>query len=305
MNYLISGASGLIGTALCERLRSRGHSVRRLVRRAPLTEAEFFWDPAMRILDPKAFEGIDGAVHLAGENVAGGRWTRSRMTEIEASRRIGTELIAGTMAKVRRLPAVLVSASAIGIYGDRGDERLTEESAPGAGFLADVCQRWEASAQPARDAGVRVVHPRIGLVLAKNGGALQRMLVPFRLGLGGPIGDGQNWLSWISIHDQVRVLEHALFDSTLSGHVNSVSPEPVRFIDFASVLGRVLRRPAFLRAPAFAMRLAMGRMVDDLMLASMRAEPSALQKAGFVFEHPDLESALRSVLDRPASKESA
>lgn len=305
MKYLISGASGLIGTALCERLRANGDDVRSLVSRPAITQNEVSWDPAARCVDPKAFEGIDGVVHLAGENVAGGRWTPARKTEIESSRRTGTEVIAGAMAAADAPPAVLVSASAVGYYGDRGEERLDERSAPGTGFLADVCQVWESSADAAREAGIRVVHPRIGMVLAKNGGALERMLLPFQLGLGGPIGKGDNWLSWISLHDQVRVLEHALKHEQLAGPVNSVAPQSVRFTEFASVLGRVLRRPAFLHTPAFAMRWAMGELVDELMLASMHVEPKALQSAGFTFDHPDLESALRSALQRPAQKVSA
>jgi uncharacterized protein len=302
MNYLISGASGLIGTVLCERLRQQGHNVHRMVRRPAKTMNEVTWDPTMQRLDPRAFEGIDGVVHLAGENVAGGRWTASRKAKIEASRRSGTELIASAMAIADTGPAVLVSASAIGLYGSRDEALLDEASAPGRSFLADVCQTWEASAQPARDAGIRVVHPRIGLVLAANGGALQRMLLPFRLGVGGPIGKGDNWLSWISLHDQVRVLEFALDHERLEGPVNSVAPNPVRFTEFARVLGRVLRRPSFLHTPAFAMRLAMGELVDELMLASTRVEPKALKSMGFTFEHPDLESALRSVLNRPSPR---
>lgn len=305
MNYLISGASGLIGTALCQRLHQQGHEVLRLVRRPAKSADEVTWDPAARRLDPRVFEGIDGVVHLAGENVASGRWTASRKAEIESSRRTGTELIAGAMAMADTQPAVLVSASAVGLYGDRGEEWLDESSMPGTGFLAGVCETWEASARAARDAGIRVVHPRIGLVLAANGGALQRMLMPFRLGVGGPIGKGDNWLSWISLHDQVRVLEYALTHGKLDGPVNSVAPNAVRFTEFASTLGRVLRRPAFLHTPAFAMRLAMGELVDELMLASMRVRPKALESVGFIFEHPDLESALRSALNRPATRLSA
>lgn len=299
MRYLISGASGLIGTRLTTSLQGQGHDVRRLVRRAPNGPEEIHWDPRAQQLDPKSLEGFDGVVHLAGENVASGRWTRARMDEIESSRVLGTGLLARAIASCEARPPVLVSASAIGMYGDQGDAVLTETSSAGSGFLPDVCKVWESSADPAREAGVRVVHPRIGLVLAKEGGALQRMLMPFRLGVGGPIGSGENWMSWISIDDQVRVLERALTDANLVGPVNSVAPESVRFTEFARVLGRVLSRPAFLKTPAFAMRLAMGKMVDDLMLASVRVEPRALLDSGFRFEHPDLESALRAVLDRP------
>lgn len=299
MRYLITGASGLIGTALTTHLRSRGHQVTHLVRRQPETGSEFHWDPTTGQMDECALEGLDGVVHLAGENVASGRWSRARMKEILSSRQRGTELLSHAIANAQVSPPVLVSASAIGAYGDRGEELLTEGSSTGTGFLPDVCRIWEGSADPARAAGVRVVHPRIGLVLAPDGGALQRMLLPFQVGLGGPIGRGDNWLSWISLQDQVRVIEKALSDSRLEGPVNSVAPNPERFSDFAQTLGRVLHRPVFLRTPALAMRALMGRMVDELMLASTRVAPERLLKSGFDYDHSTLESALRSVLSKP------
>lgn len=302
MNILISGSTGLIGEALTQQLRSAGHQVTRLVRSEPSAADELRWDPSAVTLAPALFAGVDGVVHLAGENIASGRWTAAKKDAIASSRSQGTAWIARSMAACEKPPRVLVSASAIGFYGDRGDEALDEAARPGKGFLPDVCRAWEAAADPARAAGIRVVHPRIGVVLSPDGGALTRMLTPFKLGVGGPIGSGTNWFSWISLHDQVRVLEYALMTESLTGPVNSVAPGTVRFTEFASTLGRVLRRPTFLPTPAFAMRLALGQMADDLILASTRVVPTALTESGFTYDHPNLESALRSVLDRPARK---
>jgi len=299
MRVVMTGSSGLIGSALRARLQRAGHEVARMVRREP-GPGEIRWDPLAGSLDRAGLEGADAVVHLAGENVGDGRWTESKRRRIRASRELGTSLLCGAVASMERPPRVLVSASAVGYYGDRGEELLTEDAPAGRGFLPEVCERWERAADPAREAGVRVVHPRIAVVLSPEGGALARMLTPFRLGLGGPIGDGRQWMSWISLEDQVRVLEHALRDESLSGPVNSAAPGAVRFGDFARTLGRVLARPARAPMPAFAARLAFGRMADELLLASIRAEPRALARSGFEFAQPELEGALRTLLRRAA-----
>jgi hypothetical protein len=299
MRVIVSGSSGLIGTPLCSRLERGGHEVVRLVRRVP-GKGELRWDPLAGSIDRAGLEGADAVVHLAGENVGDGRWTEAKMRRIRESRELGTTLLSEALAGLERKPRVLVSASAIGFYGDRGEELLTEDAPAGSGFLPEVCELWERAADPARDAGIRVVHPRIGVVLSTEGGALARMLTPFRFGLGGPIGDGRQWLSWISLEDQVRVLERAVLDDALSGPVNSAAPGSVRFGDFARTLGRVLSRPAFAPMPAFAARMAFGRMADELLLASIRVEPAALTAAGFEFTHPTLEASLRALLRKAA-----
>lgn len=295
MKVAISGASGLVGRALGDSLRRDGHRVLRLVRRPSASPDAIYWQPTGDDIDRDRLEGLDAVVHLAGESIAGGRWTAERKRRIKDSRVYGTRLLANTLAGLERRPRVLVSASAVGYYGDRGDELLDEEAPPGDLFLSTVCQAWEAVADPARDAGIRVVHPRLGMVLAREGGALDKMLLPFRLGLGGRIGDGRQWVSWITRDDLVGVLRH-LIDGELAGPVNAVSPHPVRFADFASGLGRVLHRPAILPLPAPVARLALGEMADELLLPSLRADASRLVASGFGFRHPHLEPALRELL---------
>ncbi|MCB9915072.1 MAG: TIGR01777 family protein [Planctomycetes bacterium] len=297
---LVTGASGLIGSALVRRLRAEGHRVRPLVRRPPREAAEIAWDPAKGWLDPRELEGADAVVHLAGENIAGGRWTAERKRVLDESRRRGTGLLAATLAQLEHPPAVLVSASAVGYYGDTGEEVVDERASSGAGFLPEVCRHWEAAAAPARDAGLRVVHPRIGVVLAADGGALAKMLTPFKLGLGGRLGSGRQWMSWISLDDVVSVLHAGVFDERLSGPVNAVAPTPVRNDEFTAVLGRVLGRPTVAPVPAFALRALVGELADELLLASLRVEPRALEQAGFAWEHATLEGALRAVLHRAA-----
>ena len=270
----------MIGSALKQHLESGGHEVTSLVRTQPTSSGQAYWDPTKGELDKQALEGVDAVVHLAGENVAEGRWTAAKKDRIRSSREAGTRLLAEAIADSASPPPVLVSASAIGFYGDRGDEFLQESSPPGGGFLAETCQEWELAALPAREAGVRVVHPRIGLVLDGEQGALARMLLPFKMGVGGPIGNGRNWVSWISLTDQVRVLEHAILTESLEGPVNSVSPQPVRFSELARCLGHVLGRPAVLRTPALAMRLVMGQMVDELILSSLRVQPKDRSDSG-------------------------
>lgn len=301
MQVLVSGASGLIGSALVPLLTTGGHEVVRLVRRRPRRgEAAVEWDPERGVKDASRLEGLDAVVHLAGEGVAEGRWTVERKSRIRLSRVHGTRLLAEALAGLKRPPRVLVSASAIGVYGDRGDETLEERSSPGLGFLAEVGQDWEAAATPAAAAGVRVVLPRFGIVLSPRGGALARMLLPFRLGAGGRVGSGRQWMSWVALDDAVTAVLHALATPGLSGPVNVVAPEPVTNAEFARTLARVLGRPALAPVPAFAARLAFGEMADALLLASQRVAPARLLATGFEFRQPRLEPALRHLLGRPA-----
>jgi uncharacterized protein (TIGR01777 family) len=289
----ISGATGLIGSALAARLRARNVRVRRLVRTAhSQSPDDIVWDPMRGVLSPSDLEGADAVVHLAGEPLAH-RWTDARKHAIRESRVRGTELVARTIAALDRRPRVLLSGSAIGIYGDRGDEPVDEESALGSGFLAAVAREWEAASVAAADADVRVVLLRTGIVLSPNGGALERLLLPFRLGVGGPIGSGRQWMSWISLDDHLRAMEHALATTGLHGPVNLVSPNPVTNAEFAATLGRVLSRPALMPVPAFTLELAYGEMARATILAGQRVMPKALLRAGFHFAHPTLEQALR------------
>jgi uncharacterized protein (TIGR01777 family) len=293
--FAITGATGLIGSALVARLRADGHVVRRITR-TPRVPGDVPWHPDAGSLDPAALDGVDGVVHLAGASVAD-RWTEARRAEIRRSRAVGTRLIAESLGRVARPPRVLVSASAIGYYGDRGDERLDETSPPGAGFLADVCREWEAATAPAADAGVRVVHTRFGLVLAEHGGLLERLLVPFRLGVGGRLGDGRAWMSCIALDDLVAAVAFALATETLAGAANVVGPTPVTNAEFTDALGRVLHRPTLFAVPKTALRLLMGgRQADEMALASQRVVPDALLGAGFRFAHPTIDDALRSAL---------
>ncbi|HZV02024.1 MAG TPA: TIGR01777 family oxidoreductase [Planctomycetota bacterium] len=292
----VTGASGFVGSALAPFLTAAGHRVTRLVR-GPGRDG-IAWDPERGTIDGARLEGLDAVVHLAGHNIAAGRWTRARKRSILESRAKGTRLLAETLAKLDKPPRVLVSISAIGFYGDRGDAVVDESSAPGKGFLASVCREWESATEPARAHGIRVVTPRLGIVLGAAGGALARMLTPFLLGAGGPVGSGRQWMSWISLDDVLGVIGAALFDDRLQGAVNAVAPGAVDNREFSRVLGRVLRRPAFLPLPALAVRLLFGEMGRELLLASQRVRPAALDAAGFRFRHPDLESALRFELGR-------
>ncbi|HEV7994515.1 MAG TPA: TIGR01777 family oxidoreductase [Gemmatimonadaceae bacterium] len=288
----ISGATGLIGTALAAHLRVRGTSVRRLARPGRATQDDVVWDPIRGVLAPDALEGVDAIVHLAGEPIAQ-RWTEARKQAIRESRVRGTELLARTIAAMERKPKVLLSGSAVGVYGDRGDETLDEASAPGSDFLAGVVRDWEGAAGAAAEAGVRVVWLRTGLVLSPRGGALERLLTPFRMGVGGPIGSGRQWMSWISLHDHVRAIVHALATETLAGPVNLVAPNPVTNSEFANTLGRVLTRPAIVPVPSFALELLYGEMARATILSGQRVLPKALVQSGFVHAHPMLEQALR------------
>jgi uncharacterized protein len=292
----ITGASGLIGRALADFLSSGGHRVLRVVRRATSRSDEIPWDPARGVLEARALEGLDALVHLAGESIAGARWTEQRKRRIRESRVQGTRLLADRLARLSRPPRVWLSASALGFYGERGDAALDESSAPGSDFLAGVCREWEAAAAPAAGAGIRVVHPRIGVVLSARGGALAPMLLQFRAGLGGPVGNGAQYLSWISLDDTVGALHHLLFAEQVEGPVNLAAPAPLPSREFAAVLGRVLRRPARLALPAGAVSLLLGEMGRALLLGSARLVPARLRDSGFRWLHPQLEGALRAEL---------
>jgi uncharacterized protein (TIGR01777 family) len=298
LHVAVSGASGLIGRSLVRSLSQAGHRISRLVRR-PAAPGEISWDPERGRLRPDDLEGVDAVVHLAGENV-GVRWTESRKRRIRDSRLKGTSLSSETIAGLKRRPAVLISASAIGIYGNRGDEVLTESSNLGnhADFFVTLGTEWEAAAHSARAAGIRVVHPRFGIVLSPEGGALAKMLLPFKLGLGGRLGDGSQWMSWVSIHDAVGAIEHMLRETSLAGPVNVTAPEPVTNREFTRILGKVLKRPAVLRVPGAALRAVYGEMAQTAILSSARVEPRLLLDSGYRFQDRDLESALRHVLRR-------
>ena len=291
----IGGASGLVGTRLCNALSVEGHSLVRLVRRAAAGPDEAEWDPAHGRLDPAALEGIDAFVHLSGESIAAGRWSPARKSKILESRTVTTRLVSAALARLASKPA-LVAASAIGYYGDRGGEWLDETSRPGRGFLPEVCVEWERACDAARVAGLRVVNVRIGVALDPSGGALAAMLVPFRLGLGGRLGTGAQYVSWITLDDLVGALRHCLVSTTLSGPVNAVAPAPVTNSELTRALSRALGRPAVLRVPASALRLVLGKAADELLLGGARISSGKLERSGFVFRDSDIEAALRRIL---------
>jgi uncharacterized protein (TIGR01777 family) len=301
MKVIVTGSGGLVGRALVRSLLADGHTVTRLVRggaqqfRTP-GSAAVEWNPEGGTVDAAALEGHDAAVHLAGEPIAEGRWDEAKKRRILESRTKGTRLLAEALASLNEKPRVLVSASATGFYGDRGAEVLREESASGDNFVSEVCREWEKATLAASQAGLRVVHLRIGVVFSGEGGALPRMLTPFKLGVGGRLGSGRQYMSWITLGDLVRVIRRAIDDESLRGPVNAVAPGAVTNEEFTKVLGRVLGRPTFLSMPAFAARLAFGEVADELLLASARVEPARLNGAGFEFEHTEVEAALRSVL---------
>lgn len=299
MNILITGSTGLIGSALIEALKMQNHRVTRLVRSPlPGSEPTVQWNPAAGKLEAKDLEGCDAVVHLAGESIAAGRWTQARKAKIRDSRVQGTTLLSTTLAKLAKPPKVLVCASAIGYYGNRGDEVLREESGAGSGFLADTCREWESAAEPAREKGIRLVHVRTGIVLSPHGGALAKMLLPFKLGAGGIMGNGRQYWSWISLDDVIGAFHHALMNENVSGAVNAVAPRAVTNAEFTKTLGKVLSRPTIFPLPAFAARLALGEMADELLLSSARIEPVRLVATGYKFRHSELEGALRDLLQR-------
>ncbi|MEJ2010378.1 MAG: TIGR01777 family oxidoreductase [Acidobacteriota bacterium] len=297
MKILITGSSGLIGSALIPLLKSEGHRIVRLVRhKSAPGEDVAVWDPETGKLETSSLAQTDAVINLAGENLAGSRWTNEHKKRIRESRIRGTQLLCESLAQLAVPPRVLVSASAVGFYGSRGDEVLIEDSPPGSDFLAGVCKEWEAAAEPARQKGIRVVNLRIGMVLSGKGGALTAMLPAFRAGAGGKIGDGRQFVSWIAIDDLVGAISHAITTQSLSGPVNATSPNPVRNEEFAKALAKVLSRPAVVPVPAFAVRMLFGEMADALLLASQRVQPTRLEASGFNFQFPEIEAALQHLL---------
>ena len=296
MDIAITGASGFIGTALARSLEADGHTVIPVVRRATTGRA-IRWDPAAGTIDATGLEGLDAVVHLAGEGIASGRWSAAQRARIRDSRVQGTTVLATALAGLEAPPPVLVSGSAIGIYGDRGDEVLTEASAPGGDFLAEVCTAWEAATAPAEAAGIRVAHLRTGIVLDPEGGALAKQLPIFRLGLGGRAGRGTQWMSWITLADEVRAIRFAI-DHDVAGPVDLTAPGPVTNRDFTEALGRALHRPTFLTIPSFVRHapLGVGDLVGSLLFSSARVLPATLEAAGFEFTHPELDGALAAIL---------
>lgn len=296
MKILVTGASGLVGSALVPLLTGDGHEVVRLVRSAP-GAGDVPWDPDAGTLGAEALEGFDGVVHLAGENIASGRWNTGKKRRIRESRVRGTRLLSETLAGCERPPRVLVSASAVGFYGDRGEEELTEGSPAGTGFLSEVCREWEAATGAAEGKGVRVVHARLGIVLSRRGGALAKMLTPFSLGVGGILGNGRQYMSWVTLDDAAAALGHLLAADETAGPVNVVAPVPVTNREFTATLGRVLRRPAVFPVPGPMARLAFGEMAEALLLASARVKPEKLLDSRYAFRHGSLTEGLRHVLD--------
>lgn len=297
MKVAISGSTGLVGSDLIPLLTTGGHEVVRIVRKDAAPD-EILWKPRENSIEVDKFEGVDAVVHLAGESIASKRWTDDQKTKIRKSRVEGTRLLCEGLAKLNNKPKVLVCASAIGYYGDRGDEVLTEESEAGEGFLADVAREWEESTKPASDAGIRVVFVRFGIILSSKGGALKEMLPIFKWGLGGKLGSGDQYWSWVSLDDAVGSIVHALQNEEVEGPVNIVAPNPPTNKEFTKVVGKVLGRPTFMPVPTFGLRLMVGEMADALLLGSLRVEPTVLENTGYEFRHTDLEAALRHLLGR-------
>jgi uncharacterized protein len=299
MRVIVGGASGLIGSSLTSHLRGQGHEVLRFVRGRPARDAsEVAWDPDAARIDAAALEGLDAAVNVAGATIARWPFTGAHRRRVLQSRTRSAALLARALAATPQGPRVLVSASAVGYYGDRGDEVLDERSGPGAGFLADVCRAWESANDPASQAGIRVVTTRFGIVLSGAGGALSAMRRPFQLGLGGKVGSGEQYVSWIGIEDVVRAIQLLIEREDLSGPVNVTSPDPVTNEEFTRALGRVLRRPTWFPLPAPVAKLLLGGLAEEVLLTGQRVLPGRLTGAGFVFRHPRLEPALRAALSR-------
>ncbi len=297
MKTIVSGSSGLVGSALVLALTKAGHDVIRLVRRHEHENSStIFWSPDEGEIDADSCDNVETVVHLAGENIAAGRWSPARKQLIRDSRVDSTRLLAETMAACENPPKTMVVASAVGYYGNRGDDLLHEDTSPGEGFLADVCREWEDAAQPAIDRGIRVVKLRIGVVLSPKGGALAKILPAYKMSLGGTIGTGREFMSWLTLKDLVDITLFAIDNEAISGPVNAVSPHPVTSAEFAKTMGRVLGKPTFLPVPAFALKVVFGEMAKETLLSSTRVAPSKLEKHGFQFTHPDLETALRGLL---------
>ncbi len=294
MRVAVTGSSGFIGSSLVEFLIQQGHRVTRLIRSQPRSGVDAArWDPAAGLTDPRGLDGVEAVVHLAGESIVSGRWTASKKAAIRDSRVTGTHRLCESLPRFSNPPRTFICASAIGYYGHRREEGLTEESPSGSGFLAEVCREWERATEPALQRGVRVVNLRIGIVLSPKGGAMAKLLPPFRLGLGGPLGRGTQVMSWVALDDLVGAIQHILLTPSLRGPINAVAPHPVTNREFTTVLGRLLRRPTVIPAPAFALRLLLGQMADEVLLASARVVPAKLLASGYAFRYPQLEDALR------------
>lgn len=291
---LISGATGLIGGAISSSLTAQGFVMNRLTRKPSANSSDISWDPS-QLIAPGKVSGFDVVIHLAGENIFG-VWTKEKKQKISDSRVVGTKNLVAGLVSAQQKPRIFLCASAIGYYGNRGDEILSEDSTPGDGFLAEVCCEWEAAATPARDAGIRTVNIRTGIVLSSKGGALQKMLPAFRFGLGGKLGSGKQWWSWIHIDDMVGAVHHALEQSSLNGPVNFTAPNPATNTELTKTLARVLSRPAFFNVPEFTLRLALGKSANELLLSGQRVEPAKLSASGYKFRFPDLEGALRNLV---------
>jgi len=299
MLVAVTGSTGLIGSALVPSLVAEGHEVLRFTRSPSPGPGAARWDPAGGTIDSEALAKADAVAHLAGRSIAALRWTPKVRREILESRTRGTRLLAETMASLPDGPRVLVSASGINFYGDRGDEVLTETSPSGQGFLAEVCRQWEGAAGPARAAGIRTVHVRTGFVQTPRGGVLPRLLPLFRVGLGGRFGSGRQWWSWVTLDDLIGIYRHALTASTADGPLNATAPNPATNAEFTATLAKVLGRPALVPVPSFGPRLLVGQMADELLFDSARVHPAATEASGYSFQHPNLEAALRHVLTRP------
>lgn len=298
----VTGASGLVGKRLVQRLEERGDNVFRLVRSEPSSANEIHWNPSGGTIDRAALEGMDAVVHLAGASIAGGLWTEKRKRLIRSSRIDGTALLSQALASLEQPPKVLVSTSAIGYYGDGGHQVLTEASSSGNDFLAEVVRAWEAAARPAAKAGIRVVHPRFGLVLDGEGGMLPLMSLPFKLGVGGKLGSGDQYMSWIMLDDLVDIIVESIDNEALSGPVNAVAPHPVTNSEFTKAMGRALRRPTFMKVPGFAAKALGGELVEALILVSQRVVPAELNDAGFAFRYPTIDTALEAAFGGPAAR---
>jgi uncharacterized protein (TIGR01777 family) len=295
MKILVSGSHGLVGKALTTSLANSGHEIVSLVRQSA-NDSEIEWHPNQGKINRQQLEGFDVVVHLAGESIASGRWTEEKKKKIRESRVKGTELLSSALARLSQPPSTLINASAIGFYGNRGDELLTEKSAPGEGFLPEVCMEWEKATGQAEAKGIKTIHTRFGIILDEKGGALERMLTPFRMGVGGKVGNGKQWMSWIALDDVISALRFLIDQPGSEGPVNFTAPNPVTNADFTEALGNVLSRPTLFSVPAFAARLAFGEMADELLLSSAKVEPERLKESGYQFKHPELSSALKAIL---------
>lgn len=304
MRILMTGSSGLVGQALTQELEKRGHEVVPAIRPGSSpNQGDVVWDPANGVTDIYAMKGIEAVIHLAGENIASGRWSKARKERIRNSRVQGTEALCKSLALLPTPPRVFVTASAVGYYGDRGDERLVEDSTPGNSFLAEVARDWELATKPAEEAGMRVVKMRLGAVLTPEGGALKAMLPPFKLGVGGKMGPGSQYMAWITLRDATRAFALAVEDSSLVGPINTVAPSAITNAQFTKALGKALSRPTIFPLPKFMAKIVIGEMADELLLASMNVAPQVLEKAGFKFLDPDIDSALSSLLKSKAESD--